>query len=747
MLFDEFAMAASFLSVHDYPLPSRHVGAPLGNAYLGLYAWGGGRTLSVTIGCGALWDHRGGIPNWSPKANYKNILHCLQTQDKVGLDAIFPKMPFYWGYREILPTIVPVGRIDLTLPEGDRLLRNELDRSQALLRVVYGASNVEKCIEIRLDMAHKGLFAIRCQEALDLSLLPAYECCCLDVKGEFEPMAREGYERPLRINHDDFQAFVQPMPADPAYGVAIRSWGFLHTILYRQGLPAQELLESLEPLQTVDWQGLSEDNIRWWKTFWEKVPAVDTGDDDLDEIYLDGLYKFASMTEEHGVPAGLQGPWIEDCGFPPWSSDYHLNINLEMCYWPAFRAGLFGNLRPALDMVWSWRDKLRHIAKCYVGIDDGYMLPHSVDDRCTCMGNFWTGAVDHACTAWMAQLMFDYCDYSGDMDYLRQVAFPFMKGAMNVYLAQMETEDDGKLSLPLTTSPEYGADDFDAWGKNASFQLAACHRLNRNLLQAAELLGEAPDCRWIDVEERLPQACVEVDGERKVFALWKGQILEESHRHHSHLASIVPFDTIDYKNPAWQEVIDGSYEQWIQRGMGEWTGWCLPWAAMLNTHLDKPVAALQILKLWKRYFTNQGGGSTHDAQAEGLSIYCHRRNIMQMDGAMGALTAIQDCFLHSRNGVLHLFAGIPMDAPATTFHNMRAPGGFLVSGKRERHSTQVTVTATRDHILRMVCHCGPKIHTIDKCQGAGLPDGTRLASGQEFTRMMTAGESVTLLFY
>ena len=68
-------------------------------------------------------------------------------------------------------------------------------------------------------------------------------------------------------------------------------------------------------------------------------------------------------------------------------------------YWPAYHGNRLAHLKPLFKMISSWQENLRRHAKLYVGIDDGLMLPHAVDDRCKNMGGFWTGTLDHACTS------------------------------------------------------------------------------------------------------------------------------------------------------------------------------------------------------------------------------------------------------------------------------------------------------------------------------------------------------------
>ena len=755
--------------VREYPLPHIHEGTMLGNGYLGLYAWGEGNELRVSIGCAGLWDHRGGM-SWTKRQNFKDIREALLAKDKSRIDAIFATDNEADGGKPMRPTIIPVGRVVFTLRHGCRLIRNELDRSDGGLRIYYSCDNAERFAEIRLMTKEQGKpeskFALKCDDVKSFSVCSSYDLS-LSPDGGFDgygagnaSLASRGFSPAARLKKDNLDGFVQAMPADDAFGLAVIGQDNLFTGAFKRapnvdmlkiellGGPIDEfggdnpfqadiLSKMLPGLSPIDWETLVVSNTGYWSKFWKGIPEVSTGSETMDEIYYDGIFKFGSMTAPEGVPAGLQGPWIEDFTLPPWSGDYHFNINVEMCYWPAFRSGLWNNLRRILDMVWSWRDKLRENARLFLGIVNGYMMPHAVDDRGVCMGAFWTGTVDHACTAWVAQLMFDYADYSSDMDFLRDVAFDFMRGAMNVYIAMMERKPDGRLSLPLTVSPEYRSANIDAWGADASFQLAAAQRLARNLITASKWLGVPADPAWQDVIDNLPTATVN-DGE---IALWDGLLLEESHRHHSHLAGICPFDVIDPDAPEWKEIVAKSVWRWNRLGMGQWSGWCVPWAAMIENRLGNAEASELMLDIWKRQYNNIGGGSLHDGYFPGIVTMCYRPQIMQMDGAMGAVTAVQDMLLHSRQGVIHLFAGCPKRHGSVSFSKMPAPGGFVVSASREHGCAQVRVKATRNNTLRIVCHCDAKSVTIHRTNGSE----TRPVHGPLLLEM-SANEPIRLEF-
>src|SRR5262249_47672301 len=146
--------------------------------------------------------------------------------------------------------------------------------------------------------------------------------------------------------------------------------------------------------------------------------------------------------------------------------------------------GRFEHLWPLWNMLLSWMPQLRDNAAAFFGAEDALMMPHAVDDRCAVVGTFWTGTIDQACVAWMAQLAWLHYRYSLDERVLREVAWPLLSGAFNGYWAMLEPlEQDGqrRLSLPVSVSPEYNGAAMNAWGRDASFQLAALHFLAQTL--------------------------------------------------------------------------------------------------------------------------------------------------------------------------------------------------------------------------------------------------------------------------
>lgn len=681
----------------NFPLPRIQTGALTGNGKTGEMIWGSGNVLNVTLGCADLWDHRGGM-EWTDKQNYKDIRCALEKRDITTIRKLFAPREDGAVHR---PSLVPVGRLVITLPDGAELLRYEQTLQQGRTRIYYTLNAREKYLDFYADMTM--------QDAVACSGL---ENCVLQLKSSWKLFRGVDYRATLLSEHNSLEErgfapvqeyqfeqsgfFIQPMPVDPAFAMLYRREGDCAVVSFYRGLTTEEDVKSQK---THSFEEIRNNAELWWAEYWKEIPVITHDDPAMEELYWHGLYKYGIMTNPAGITPGLQGPWIEDDRLPPWQGDYHFNINVQLCNLPGLRSGKFAHLRKLFDMVFSWRDKLRNNARCFTGIDDGYMLPHAVDDHALCMGKFWPGTIDHGCSAWIAMMMFDYCDYSGDIEYLRNDVYDFMKGVMKVFECMLEFREDGSLCLPVSISPEYRGSDIDAWGSNSSFQLAALHRLAENLIKASVILEEKADPFWHIVREKLPEASV-LDGE---IGLWDGLLLEESHRHHSHLGGLCPFDIIDPEAPRWKKIIDKTLEHWVNLGMGGWTGWCMPWASQIFTRLGNGDMANLILNIWKTNFTNEGGGSLHDGWFKGFSIWADiRGEVMQMDGGMGAVTAIQEQFLHTQNGILRAFYGTPSHGRHLTFDHMFASGGFRVSGKKVfGEKPSLKITATRDQTLKI----------------------------------------------
>ena len=647
----------------EFPrMDSCHEGMAFSDGITGVLVWGGGDTINLTVGRADLWDHRGGYP-WTDEQNYKVIVSAVQRGDSDRLYGLFKKVTPEGEPRN--PYMLPLGRIVVKVP-GKTLVGGSLDPFTGLGEIVFADGGK---VEMAMSKPSRA-FAMRFPEGAKYSVksVPATETEVYE-----KTLKGLGFAKALVVNGEPVPNggwFLWKLPADMEVWACWRTDGEQMSLTTGRGDNVQDKKPAFDDC--------AADSVAYWKRFWSEGARVKVPDPAIQEVFDYGMYRFGAMTDPDGVPAGLQGPWLEDDRLVPWNGDYHFNINVQECYSPAYRGGHFKNLLPLFKMVLSWRPRLRENARKFVGIGDGYVLPHSVDDRGVCIGGFWTGTIDHASTAWVAAMMFRYVKYSGDVGFLRNGAYDFMRGAMNVYLAMME-EHDGRLSIPVAPSPEWGAADVrKAVGRDPSVQLAAAHRLARDLISAAALLGDTPNPRWGNVEKRLPGWTQGPGG----MQLFEGQPFVESHRHHSHMAGLYPFDTVagpDGKNPP---VVNETYNRWVQMGTGLWSGWCVPWASILHTHMGNADAAAHALLSWRTFYNNPGHGSLHDAFRRGFTLFIGRPTVMQMDGQCAAATAVMEMMAHETGGKVEFFKGCPDSWKDVSFENLALSDGTRVSGRR-----------------------------------------------------------------
>ena len=672
----------------DFPLPRPHCGIALGNGTLGILVWGD-EFLCLTIARAGFWDHRGGN-EFTFNATFPRVRALLEAGDESGLRELFANAPKE-AATPTRPYQIGGARLEIRFRDEARPLRGTL-KADGSLEIELTAGRVVR-IECSMDDEVAWLDGV---EGAQLRLRPSWEWVG-------EKLEKWGVEAPHEIQIEDGLGFVQALPADDALALVVRKREnrlFIATAL-------GEIEDAAKAAVTRARQKPDTDSAYFWKQYWRDVPRVELPDDGLQNFWNIAIRKQAGLTTPGGVAATLQGPWMEEYQLPPWSNDYHFNINAQLIYWPALATNRLEHFSPLWAMIDEWMPTLRANGEAFFGAKNALMLPHAVDDWCQVVGTFWTGTIDHACTAWMAQMAWLHYRYSLDETILQKTAWPLLNGAFEGYWAMHEVIDE-RFSLPISVSPEYRSDSMNAWGRDASFQLAAWQMISQILPLAAATLGQPVDARWREVEENLRPYTL-VNGR---IGLWENLELEESHRHHSHLASIWPFASIDPLAPQhWQTVAD-SIRFWNRMGAGNWTGWCLPWASILCARLGLADAAATWLHWMLDNFTNVGWGTSHNADFAGTSTFHdgsllsgvkpEDAEVMQMDATMGFLTAVTELLVQNRRDGIHVLPAIPRRWRELSFDGIRCEGAFLVGADVEDGKVvEVRVTSEKGGELRL----------------------------------------------
>ena len=313
----------------------------------------------------------------------------------------------------------------------------------------------------------------------------------------------------------------------------------------------------------------------------------------LEMLYFQfGRYLLISSSRTKGVPANLQGLWTPHL-WSPWRGNYTMNINLEENYWPAFVANLAEMAEPLDGFIRSLAENGRHTAHHFYGIDKGWCASHNSDlwamtnpvgeNKESPMWSCWNMG-----GAWLVETLWERYLFTRDKDYLRQTAYPLMKGAADFCLAWL-VEHRGELITAPSTSPENmyvtdkGYRGVTCYGGTAD--LAIIRELLLSVVEAGSLCGDDVTA-YKAALNRLHPYTIGKDGDlNEWYYDWKDP--DPTHRHQSHLIGLYPGHHVTA--PA---LLNACRQTLIQKG-DETTGWSTGWRINLWARLHDGEKAYQ----------------------------------------------------------------------------------------------------------------------------------------------------------
>lgn len=406
-------------------------------------------------------------------------------------------------------------------------------------------------------------------------------------------------------------------------------------------------------------------------------------------LFAYGRYLMISSSRKDDVlPNNLQGIW--NCSdSPAWSSDYHLNVNLQMNYWMAPLTGLGDCGKPLVRYLQALRQPGRVTASTYCSIGDGKsesgFLYHTQNTPFgwTCPGWEFRWGWSAVAPAWILHNAYELYLFNAKQELLKEL-YPMLKEATLTYDALLDKSGDRWMTSPCY-SPEHGP-----ITHGNIYEQIFIWQLYSDAIDAASKLNvdEEEIAKWKEVLTKLDPLAVGESGQMLEWYHEKelGSVGEKRHRHVSHLMGLYPCALVGETDEKWLEATRISLEDRGDKSTG--------WATALR------------LCLWARLYDGDRAYELVERLIGG-NVYQNLWDThppFQIDGNFGYCAGVCEMLVHSHGEAVKLLPTLPGAWQEGSVTGLGVRGGFTIDlNWKDCGWKEVSVHTSVDGEFKLYC--------------------------------------------
>lgn len=659
---------------------------PLGNGTVGALVWKKGNNLRFSLDRADIWDLRPMNGLHRKEFSYQWVQGQVKKNDYKVVQQYFDA-PYD---KEPAPSKIPAGALEFSLPDA-KVLDVHLSLPDATCEVKWENGIMLRTFVHATEPVGWFRFENLPTPVTPQLVAPRYE-------GELsggevnslvgDDLARLGYKQGTIRLHQNSITYRQEGWAGFTYEITV-TWKNLGagTLAGVWSISSQYPGKKINPASTIVAERAlmrgpatdSSTHVAWWKNFWSKS-SIRIPDSVLEKQWYLEQYKLGSASRRGSPPISLQAVWTADNGrIPPWKGDFHHDLNTQLSYWPAYSSNHLEEAQVYIDHLEENKANYKRYTKLYFGAE-GLAVPGVTTLDGTEMGGWIQYSLSPTVSAWLSQHYYLQWRYSMDRNFLREIAYPWIRD-VSTFLEKITILDkNGHRKLPISSSPEINDNSINAWFlQNTNYDLALM-KLNLQLAASLALeLGLRNEAKhWQNVLSEFDEFALSDKNELMVAPAMP---YNQSHRHFSHAMAIHPLGMIKYEDgDKSRTIINNTIHQMDSIGPDLWCGYSYAWMANLKARAKDGDGAAKALEIFAKAFCLPNSFHVNGDQTKsGYSKFVYRP--FTLEGNFAFAAGLQEMLLQSYAGFIEIMPAIPSGWKDVSFEKLRAEGAFLIDAK------------------------------------------------------------------